>query len=292
MLGLIIIWAGAALSAPHLRDRAARQRRGATLAYFLGLSLIHVPGVLPFLGSDSGLAGLDETQIGFDMTLLGIAAFVAGAVLARRNRWAKQRRKERAAAPASEKPLDAWAGRALELGIVAQFVIVPLSDRIPSTTSIASSLATLLIIGLWLVLYSAAVAADRRRTLATLALLPLLPLATLVMGGFVGYGVYWVCECGCVSLRDQPAAHLVLCRCPAWWCSWAFHCSSPIWAQRTDFREFFSAEEQAGLLDRLDRASSMITKFELLDLSSPTQVRRARWPAQSKLAGRHGCYLS
>ena len=44
-----------------------------------------------------------------------------------------------------------------------------------------------MILGIWLVLYGAAVAADRRRTLVTLALLPLLPLSTLVTGGFLGY---------------------------------------------------------------------------------------------------------
>jgi hypothetical protein len=42
--------------------------------------------------------------------------------------------------------------------------------------------------------------------------------------------------------------------------------------ERTGIREVVW-QEQAGLLDRIDRASSIITKFELLDLASPTQVR-------------------
>ena len=66
-----------------------------TLAYFLGLSLFHVPGVLPFLGSEpsgllilgtsagSGLDAQEETQIGFEVTILGLAAFVVGAFIAR-----------------------------------------------------------------------------------------------------------------------------------------------------------------------------------------------------------------
>jgi hypothetical protein len=41
--------------------------------------------------------------------------------------------------------------------------------------------------------------------------------------------------------------------------------------ERTEFREFLR-HEQAGLLDRLDRASSLVTKFQLLDLASPTHV--------------------
>ena len=41
--------------------------------------------------------------------------------------------------------------------------------------------------------------------------------------------------------------------------------------QRSGIREVVW-QEQSGLLDRLDRASSLITKFELLDLASPTQA--------------------
>ena len=44
--------------------------------------------------------------------------------------------------------------------------------------------------------------------------------------------------------------------------------------QRTGIREVVW-QEQSGLLDRLDRASSLITKFELLDLASPHRLRRS-----------------
>ena len=57
----------------------------------------------------------------------------------------------------------------------------------------------------------------------------------------------------------------------------------------TDFREFLR-QAQAGIFDRLDRASSMVTDFELLDLASPTRRCSARPQAQSKLAGWRGCY--
>ena len=80
-----------------------------TLAYFLGLSLIHVPGVLPFLASDVGLGDLEMTQIGFEMTILGMAAFVAGAVLARRidRRRAAARARRRAG---GRRRSNVWAG--------------------------------------------------------------------------------------------------------------------------------------------------------------------------------------
>ena len=188
---LIAIWA--ALLAALVIFAIGRPGRGGalTLAYFLGLSLIHVPGVLPFLTPGSGLDDFDETRLGFQLTLLGMAAFVAGAVLA----GATARRSAAARAVSAQRRahvFDRLGRRTLALGVLAYFVLVPLSGRVPSLTSVVSALATLLIVGLWLVLYGASVIADRRRSLATLALLPLLPMATLVTGGFLGYGVYWV----------------------------------------------------------------------------------------------------
>jgi hypothetical protein len=240
-----------------------------TLAYFLGLSLIHVPGVLPFLVSGSGLDDFDETRIGFEMTILGMAAFVAGAVLARRvdrQRAAAQGELPRRRAQAFERL--GW--RALGLGVIAYFVLIPLSFRVPSLTSVVASLGTLLILGLWLVLYGAALAADRRRTLATLALLPLLPLATLVTGGFLGYGVYWV--------LSVVAFLFVISRRRTW-----FYLGAPVavflglslfvtyMGQRAAIREL-AWQEHASMLDRLDRASAIVTNFQLLDLTSPEQV--------------------
>jgi hypothetical protein len=240
-----------------------------TLAYFLGLSLIHVPGVLPFLEPGSGLDDFDETQIGFQLTVLGMAVFVAGAVLAR---WSNRRSAAAQRAPPRRRAqvFERLGWRALGLGIVAYFVIVPLSGRIPSLTSVVSSVATLLILGLWLALYGAAVAADRRSTVATLGLLPLLPLATLVTGGFLGYGVYWVLSILAFFFVISPRR------------SW-FYLSAPgavflglslfvtYMGQRSEIREL-EWQQHAGIFDRLARVSKIVTEFQWLDLSSPTQV--------------------
>ena len=269
MENLIAIW-GALLVALVIFAIGRPGHGGAlTLAYFLGLSLIHVPGVLPFLDPGSGLDDFDETQLGFQLTVLGMAAFVAGAILASRidrRRAPARRRPPRWRAQAFERL--GW--RALGLGVVAYFVIIPLSGRVPSLTSVVSSLATLLIIGLWLALYGAAVAADRRRTLATLALLPLLPLTTLVTGGFLGYGIYWV--------LSIVAFLFVITRQRAW-----FYWGTPVamflglslfvtyMGQRNGIREVVW-HEQSSLLDRFDRVTAIITDFKLLDLTSPDHV--------------------
>jgi hypothetical protein len=269
MLGLIIIWAG--LLVALVAFAVGRPGRGGalTLTYFLSLSLVHVPGVLPLLDPGSGLIDWYETQLGFEMTVLGMAAFVAGAVMAR---WIDRRRAlARGAPPYRQAQLFGGLGRrALVFGFIAHFVLLPVSNKVPSLTSIVSPVATMLIVGFWLVLYGAAMAADRRRMFATLALLPLLPMATLVTGGFLGMGVNWA--------LSVLVFLFVITQRRIW-----FYVATPAvvflglslfvtyMGQRTGFREFLR-HEQAGLLDRLDRASSMITKFELLDLSSPTQV--------------------
>jgi hypothetical protein len=236
-----------------------------TLAYFLGLSLIHVPGVLPFLSSDPGLGDFEETQIGFELTILGMASFVFGSVLARAT---EQRHASTTNAPTRfrVRVFEHLGWRVLTFGIIGYFVLVPLSQGTQSLTSIVSATGTLLILGFWLFLYGAAMGADRRRTLATLALLPLLPLATLVLGGFLGYGINWI--------LSIVAFLFVISQRRIW-----FYVGAPIgvllglslfvnyMGQRAGIRELVW-EERASLLDRLDRVSAIFTEFQLLDLAS------------------------
>ena len=151
-----------------------REGGGLTLAYFLSLSLIHVPGVLAFMDPASGFGGREYTRAGFEMTLIGLVAFLAGVILAHRaNRRSGDAQVHAPRTPASVFERAGW--RALAIGVVAYFVLIPVSGFVPSLTAVVSALATLLILGLWLRLYGAAAARDKKGTLAILALLPLLP---------------------------------------------------------------------------------------------------------------------
>jgi len=269
LLELLLVWMALLVALVVFAIGRPGEGGALTLAYFLGLSLIHVPGVLPFLGSGSGLGDLEETQIGLEMTILGMAALVFGAVLARR--IDRRRAAARGAPPRRRaQAFERLGWRAVAVGVVAYFVVVPLSFRVPSLTSIVSPLGTLLILGLWLTLYGASVAADRRRTLATLALLPLLPLATLVTGGFLGYGIYWV--------LSIVTFLFVITERRTW-----FYLGAPAavflglslfvtyMGQRGMIREV-EWQEHGGMLDRLDRVSAIVTDFQLLDLASPEQA--------------------
>src|SRR6266700_2463072 len=124
MLGLLVIWAGLLLALVMFAIGRPGRGGALTLAYFLGFSLIHVPGVLPFLQSDSGLPDGDETQLGFEMTLFGMGAFVAGAVLAGR---IGQHQAAATSAPArwQAQAFEHLGWRALGLGIIAYFVLLP-----------------------------------------------------------------------------------------------------------------------------------------------------------------------
>jgi hypothetical protein len=269
MLGLIVAWAALLIVLVVFAIGRPGAGGALTLAYFLSLSLIHVPGVLPSLGSDPALGDWDETRLGFETTVLGMAAFVAGAVLAR---WMDLRSSAEKSTPPRRRSqaFERLGRRVFVMGIVSYFVLLPLSGRVPSLTSVVSAMATLLIIGVWLVLYGAAVRADWRRTLETLALLPLLPLATLVTAGFLGYGVCWV--------LSIIAFLFVISQQRIW-----FYLAAPVAAvlglslfvtymgERTGIREVVW-EEQSSILNRLERVSTIVTQFELLDLASPTHV--------------------
>lgn len=269
MTDLLLLWLGLAAILVVFVVPPAGRGGALTLAYFMGLSLIHVPGVLPFLSGGSGLGDRYETRLGFELTVLGMAAFVGGAMLARRTAPCRVAANERTSRNRTQ-DYGRLGSRTFALGIVAYFLLLPLSGRVPSLTSIVSALATLLILGLWLVLYGAATADDRPRTVATLAVLPLLPLATLATGGFLGYGVYWV--------LSVVAFLFVIARRRIW-----FYLAAPLavylglslfvtyMGQRNGIREVVW-DEQTSLLDRLDRVSALATQFELLDLASPTQV--------------------
>jgi hypothetical protein len=264
----LLIWGGLALALVIFAIGPPGKGGALALAYFLSLSLIHVPGVLPFIGSDPGFLDADETKIGFELTVIGMAAFVVGSILAG---WmGRQTAPAKDTPPRLAKAFGHLSRRALVLGIVAYFVALPLSKRVPSLTSITAALGTLLTLGFWLALYAASVAADRRRTLATLALLPLLPVATLVAGATMNYAAGWV-----LSIF---AFLFVIAQRRIW-----FYFGAPIavfltlslfvtyMSWRSDYRAFVQTE-RTNLSERLDRVWAMITEFQLFDLGSPTHL--------------------
>lgn len=269
MLELLLGWVALLVALVAFTMGRPGEGGALTLAYFLGLSLIHVPGVLPLVISRLGLVDAEATRLGFEMTVIGMAAFVAGAILARRvgQRWQIVVRQP---TPIQAGALGRMGWRALAIGIFTYFIFVPISVSLPSLTSVASALETILILGLWLVLYGSAIVANQRRIVATLLLLPLLPLATLVSEGFLGFGVYWVLSV--VAFLFVITRRRIM-----------FYASAPVtiylglslfvtyMGERTGIRDVVW-REQATLSDRLDRVSTLVTQFQWLDLNSRAHV--------------------
>src|ERR1700730_10466895 len=81
MLILLLIWAaiGIAFMAVGRRQHSA----GLPLAYFLGLSLAHVPGAMLYIGADNEDTAAFLTETGFAQTVIGMAAFLFAVVIAR-----------------------------------------------------------------------------------------------------------------------------------------------------------------------------------------------------------------
>jgi hypothetical protein len=276
MLDLLVVWGALLVGLVAFAIGRPREGGALTVAYFLGLSLIHVPGVLPFEFSPSvpflpwaeTLSDPEATRAGFEMTIIGMAAFVAGAILAR-----LLDRRHVALPGLPRRRAQAFQGlgrRALALGGFSYFALIPAAGLVPSLTPVVSSLATLLIVGFWLVLYGAVQQADRRGLKGTLLLLPVLPLATLVTAGFIGYTVCWV--------FGVLAFLFVIVRRRVW-----FYLASPLavylglslfvtyMGQRGGIRDVVW-NRQAGIAERLDRVSTILTEFQLIDLRSSAHI--------------------
>src|SRR5262245_45187779 len=127
---------------------------GLPLAYFLGLSLIHVPGALLDLDEE-----LEWTRIGFEQTVIGMMAFLIAVIIAR---YVAFRRRQRQGASLWQAPdtegvavLDHLALYYCIIGGVAYFVVLPFATLVASATAIVSSLGSLMVVGLCLRLWLA-----------------------------------------------------------------------------------------------------------------------------------------
>jgi hypothetical protein len=70
MLVLLLIWFAVCICLLFIGMQKQGSSAGLPLAYFLGLSLIHVPGAILYLDSDGSW-----TQLGFEQTVIGMVSF-------------------------------------------------------------------------------------------------------------------------------------------------------------------------------------------------------------------------
>jgi hypothetical protein len=246
-----------------------------TLGYFLSISLIHVPGLLVFATPGPEMPYAAETELGFQITLIAMAAFVAGAagarVMARRRSWP-----EPAAARVRAEIAERIGVRAILIGAFCYFVVLPVIRLIPSLTSLFSGLGAFLLLGIWLRLYGTSLVPHFSRKAQTLCLLPLLPISTLLTGGVINYGINWLISGVAFAFTISRARTLYVAMAPI-----AMFLGLSLFVvymdQRPAIRESVW-EERASLSQRAERAMMIITEFRPLDLQG--------WLDRSQLDGR------
>jgi hypothetical protein len=271
MLILLSIWlaVGIALMSIGKSQRSA----GLPLAYFLGLSLIHAPGAMLYLGSEEAASTTAVlTQAGFEQTVTGMVSFLFAVVIARFTTSARQRGQRAGVGglqhltAAGAQALDRMSLLYIAFGGVSYFLLLPLLGGIATITAIISSLGALIMVGLCLRLWLARETGNRLRFLLTIPVISLLPLATVVQGGFIGFGMYWVIAI--VSFFFAQSRRRL-----------GYFVLTPMFlvvgmslfvnymASRNDIRQLVWYQ-QAGIGDRLQRVADIFLNFEWFDASN------------------------
>jgi hypothetical protein len=268
MLNLILVWITVGIALVLVSRRSSA---GLLLAYFLGTSIIYVPGAMIHLEAEES----NWTRLGLEQTVIGLVAFLVGAIIARI--IALLRRPEQTAGVGRQHDLNPRLLAALNrlavsyclFGGIAYFVLMPLSGAIPSATAIVSSIGTLIVVGACLRLWVAREGRDRLRFWSTIALLPMLPLFTLIQAGFVGFGTYWALTISCFLFAQTKRRLLYYFMVPV-----VLYVGMSVFvnymAARDDIRHLVWYE-QASLFDRIDRVAGVFSNFEWLDLSNGKQ---------------------
>ncbi len=269
MLILVLIWL--ALSLVLLMVGVGHQRDGGalTLSYFLALSLLHVPGAAAYIDEHSVLIYDVETTRGFEMTLIGMAAFVAGTIFVR------LLAREQVSMPSGLLPkyrqlLLQLSTMVVITGFLSYFVVLPVSRFVPSLTSLVHPLTALLILGLWIRLYVGIVTRDPRQTYVTFLALPLFPTLTTITGGFIGFGVYWGISIISFYMAAVRKRIWILLAAP-----FVIFIGLSVFVtymrDRDQVRDIVWYEESS-FSDRLSRVASTLTDFEFIDFSNPRHL--------------------
>jgi hypothetical protein len=266
MTDLLLIWLVLALFC------IALVRRGATdgallLAYFFGLSLIHVPGAVNYLGSGRGLHSMQETLVGFRATLIGLAALLTGYV-AHRCIVREQATSSRLVSNRASDSFNAW--HMFLLGIIAYVFATPLAVILPSLTSLVSPIGSLLIVGIIVLLRDSIYNNNRINFLTAISVTGLLPIFTIVASGFLGFGIYWALAVVCYLFNFSRRR-------------WAYVAAAPlvVWLglslsiayfeQREEIRKIVWVQ-QASIEERLDQVAKIFDRFEIYDVENPSHT--------------------
>jgi hypothetical protein len=268
ILGLLLIWLVLAVIMMLIGLNGHQRTAGMPLAYFFGLSLIHVPGAAVYLNFPMWDVLARRTYVGFEQTIIGMAVFLAGVILARMT--ARLADADHEPRPWSGSDLTALDRLALlyVAGGTCYFLLGSFVS-IPSVGAIIASLVSLLIVGVSLRLW---IAHRQGRTLkfwVTAMLLGLFPVITIIRDGFIGFGTYWMLASMsfAYALSKRRVGYFLV-------APFAVYLALSVFvnymASRTAFRQAVWYQ-QVGLTDRFVRLEQMFANFQWLELDNPLQ---------------------
>jgi hypothetical protein len=263
MSTLLLIWVGLLFALILFAVGKPGTTGVLTLSYFLALSLLHVPGAALFITPNPYVSDARETELGFELTLIGLSAFVTGAVFAR---VYFRHLLQSAESPHARKTIERHIWSMLLAGATFYFVVMPRAAAIPSGTALVSSLGALMLVAIWLRFYCAIGAHSPVKTLTTLFLVLVLPAASLTGTGQLGYGVIWAICCIAFLFVITRWRLLFYAFAPV-----ATYAGASAFANyllnRANFRVAYAY--QSALIDRVTQVFSLFDNFQWLDLNSP-----------------------
>ena len=254
MLILLLIWLAVGIW-------LATQRRsaGLPLAYFLGVSLVHVPGAMIHFDSEEW----DFTRLGFEQTVIGMVAFLGGIIAARLA--------ERASAtqghdltPQALVRLERTGLYYVFIGIIVFFVVMRLN--IPAVSAILLTLSSLIVVGVCLRLWVAHQQRNWLKLWLTVALLPLLTLATVIQIAFMSFSVSWLLTIGSFLFAQSRRRLGYFLLAPVV-CFVGLSLFVNYIAARVEIRQL-TWYQGAGLEDRLQRIAQTFRNFDWFDASN------------------------
>jgi hypothetical protein len=270
MVILLAIWLAVGIGL--ILTQGPRGSAGLPLAYFLGLSMIHVPGAMLYLDNNEMSSMADLTKAGFEQTVIGMTAFLAGVLIAKKigSTARKSPSLNGGIADALSSPsldrLDRIGLVYFLVGAFVYFVVMRFTSGIPSIAALLSSLGSLIVVGACLRLWAARKERKPLKLWVTIAFLPLLPLGTVIQGGFLGYGTYWVLAILSFLFAQSNRRIVYVLVAPA-----IFFFGLSIWvnyaASRNEIRQLVW-HQQAGISDRLQRVADIFRDFRWLDFSN------------------------
>lgn len=258
MVYMLLFWFVAGWLIARWTDR--RATTGLTLAYFLGLVLIHWFGALIYLFPAMEFQNPIPTRIGFEIATYGVVGLTIGVGLVR---FLLPRKAIKTAEEDTFHVDEPLALIFFGLGLFVLLILQPLVGQVATVTAILSGLTQLTTVGICLGLWLAIKKRNQRKLLLWLLAAVLMPFITLLTTAFVGYGMNTLIAITAflVAMHRVKAIHIPLVIVGAYL---GMSLYVTYFEDRPDYRKQVWGE-QIGLSERLSAVGAMITDFEFVD---------------------------